>query len=309
MLTSLGVYLSHHLQAAVGSLKSLLRKPMATSLTIVVIAITLALPALFWVFTYNVEQLTVDWKQGGHISLYLKPSLSTQDQTSLLIEVKQIKGVGDASLRSPNDGLVQLQKQEGMEDIMNYLPDNPLPPLIEVIPAFNIDSASEIEQLYRKLRAMPGVEQAKVDIQWVNRLHAILTFASDVVHGLMALLALAVVLVIGNTLRLAIQNRSEEIQVLKLIGATDGFIVRPFLYSGIWYGLFGALVAILLVNLFLLSLVVAANQLAEAYSMQYPFHGLPLQQTLLLLVSAAILGWLGARLSVKRQLAAIEPCY
>lgn len=309
MLTSIKTYFSHHLQAAVGSFKALFHKPLATLLTIIVIAITLALPALFWVLTCNLEQLTIDWKQGGHISLYLEPSISQNEQSSLLLKIRASSGVGQVTLKTPEDGLTQLKQQEGMEDIMSYLTDNPLPAVIEVVPAVSIDSPAEIEQLYNKLKTFPHVEQAKVDIQWVNRLHAILTFVTDAAHGLMVLLALAVVLIIGNTLRLAIQNRQEEIQVLKLIGATDSFILRPFLYSGIWYGLVGALVAILLADLFLLSLVLAANQLAAAYEMHYPFTGLTSYQTLLLILSATILGWLGARLSVKRQLASIDPCY
>jgi cell division transport system permease protein len=157
------------------------------------------------------------------------------------------------------------------------------------------------------LKDIPEVEQAKLDVQWVKRLNAILGFTATIAHGLMLLLAMAVLLIVGNTLRLAIQNRHEEIQVLKLIGATDPFIIRPFLYSGIWYGLAGAILAVVLVNLFLFSLAMAANQLASVYQMHYPIIGLSLVQGILLLIVAASLGWLGARLSVKRQLASIEP--
>ncbi|GGI82982.1 permease-like cell division protein FtsX [Legionella impletisoli] len=309
MLNPLRTYLAHHAQAAVSSLNALLQKPLATFMTILVIAITLALPVLLWVFTVNLEQLTSQWKQTGHISLYLTPSLSKTKQAATLSQVRAIKGVGQATLKTPEDGLEQLQQQEGMNDIMSYLSENPLPAVIEVTPAIHIDKPSEIETLYHQLKELSNVDQAKLDMQWVNRLHAILDFASNVVHGLMVLLAMAVILIIGNTLRLAIQSRHEEIQVLKLIGATDSFIVRPFLYSGLWYGLAGAVLAILLVNIFLLSLVIEANHLAAVYQMHYPLAGLTFEQILLLLLAATILGWLGARLSVKRQLASIEPYY
>ncbi|WP_133130954.1 permease-like cell division protein FtsX [Legionella yabuuchiae] len=309
MLSVLRTYLAHHVQAAISSMNTMLQKPLATIMTIIVIAITLSLPALFWVFTANLEQLTSNWKQSGHISLYLTPSLSELKQTAVLTEVRSIKGVGQATLKTPKEGMTELQRQEGMADIMSYLPENPLPAVIEIIPAISIDKPSEIEALYQQLKALSHVDQAKLDMQWVNRLHAILDFATNIVHGLMILLALAVILIIGNTLRLAIQSRHEEIQVLKLIGATDSFIVRPFLYSGLWYGLAGAVVAVLLVNIFLLSLVMAANNLAAAYQMHYPLAGLTFAQILLLILAATILGWLGARLSVKRQLASIEPYY
>jgi cell division transport system permease protein len=225
----------------------------------------------------------------------------------MLQKVRSTSGVGQAQLKSSEDGLAELTQQEGMHDIMRYLPENPLPAVIDVIPALAIDSPAKLDLLSRDLQTLPSVEQAKVDMEWINRLHAILGFASKAAHALMALLALAVLLIIGNTLRLAIQNRQEEIQVLKLIGATDPFILRPFLYAGVWYGMAGAVLAVLLVNIFILSLGVAVNQLAVVYQMHYPLTGMSVSQILLLVLFSTILGWLGARFSVKRQLASIEP--
>lgn len=299
--------LAYHLQAATHSLNLLCRKPLATMMTVIVIAITLALPALFWVFTDNLSQLTIGWQQGGQISLYLKTGLSDAEQTTLLEKIKSTEGVGQATLKSAADGLSELIQQEGMQDIMRYLPENPLPSVIEVVPSLITDSPAKLDLLTRHLEALPQVTQAKLDMAWINRLHVISGFAANVAKALMSLLALAVVLIIGNTLRLAIHNRHEEIQILKLIGATDPFILRPFLYSGVWYGLAGAVLAVFLVNIFMLSLGVAVNQLAVAYQMHYPLTGLSIRQILLLVLFAIILGWLGARLSVKRQLSSIEP--
>lgn len=307
MLKKLRPLLAYHLQAASQSLNVLCRKPVATMMTAIVIAIALALPALFWLFTDNLSQLTINWQRGGHISLYLKPAISLDEQQKLLHKIRDTAGVGEASLKSPADGLAELTKQEGMHDIMRYLPDNPLPPVIEVIPGLTINSPAKLDLLARDLKALPQVEQAKLDMEWISRLQAILGFATKVANALMVLLALAVVLIVGNTLRLAIQNRHEEIQVLKLIGATDSFILRPFLYSGIWYGLAGAVLAVFLVNIFILSIGMALNHLTVVYQMHYPLTGLSMRQILLLIVFAIILGWLGARLSVKRQLASIEP--
>ncbi len=307
MLTNMRALLVFHLQAALTSLNSLCRMPLATMMTVLVIAITLALPALFWVMTDNMKQLTMNWQRGGHISLYLKSSLSSEDGVAFLLRVRGAVGVGHATLKSAAEGLAELQQQEGMQDIMRYLPENPLPAVIEVVPALDVNTPEKLKQLYLQLKAYPQVEQAKLDMLWVNRLRAILGFTAKLADGLMILLALAVVLIIGNTLRLAIHNRYEEIQVLKLIGAKNSFIVRPFLYSGIWYGLAGAIFAVLLVNIFMLSLTVVANQLAAVYQMHYSLVGLSTRQISLLVLSAIILGWLGAYVSVKRQLAAIEP--
>ena len=299
-------FLNHHLQAARTSLNFLCRTPLATMMTVLVIAITLVLPALFWVFTDNMEQLTANWQRGGHVSLYLAPSLPSADEVALLVRVRGTVGVGHASLKSAAEGLSELQQQEGMQDIMNYLPDNPLPAVIDVVPALDVDTPEKMEQLYLQLKSYPSVEQAKLDMQWVTRLYALLGFVSTLAHGLMLLLAFAVVLIIGNTLRLAIHNRYDEIQVLKLIGAKDSYILRPFLYAGIWYGLAGSIVAALLVNIIMLSLTVAANQLAAVYQMHYSLVGLSIRQLSLMILSAIILGWFGAYLSVKRQLSVIE---
>lgn len=297
----------YHLQAATQSLNLLCRKPLGTMMTVIVIAIALALPALFWVFTDNLSHLTIGWQRGGHISLYLKPSLTQAGQMKLLEKIQHMEGIGQATLKSSSDGLTELTQQEGMHDIMRYLPENPLPSVINVIPALVVDSPAKLDLLASQLKTLPEVEQVKLDMEWISRLHAILGFAANLANALMALLALAVVLIIGNTLRLAIRNRQEEIQVLKLIGATDAFILRPFLYSGIWYGMAGAVFAVFLVNIFILSLGLVVNQLAVVYQMHYPLTGLSVRQILLLIIFAIILGWLGARLSVKRQLAAIEP--
>ncbi|ARG96615.1 permease-like cell division protein FtsX [Legionella micdadei] len=307
MLKSMRALLSYHLQAASSSLNLLCRQPLATTLTVVVIAIALTLPTLFWVFTDNLAQLTGSWQRGGHISLYLKSPISAEEETALLERVQATEGVGHASLKSAADGLAELQQQEGMHDIMRYLPENPLPAVIEVVPSLAINSPAQMEQLFLRLKVFPQVEQAKLDMQWINRLHAILSFISKTAHALIALLASAVVLIVGNTLRLAIHNRHEEIQVLKLIGATDPYIARPFLYSGIWYSLAGAILAVLFVNIFMLSLAVAVKQLASAYQMHYPITSLSVKQAYLLVLISTLLGWLGARLSVKRQLASIEP--
>lgn len=299
--------IAYHAQAAAQSFNLLCHKPLATMMTVIVIAIALALPSLFWVLTDNFSRLTSGWQRGGHISLYLQHHLTENAQKSLLDKVRMTQGVGHVVLKPASEGLAELTQQEGMHDIMRYLPDNPLPSVIEVTPALSVDSEAKLDLLSRQLQLIPQIDQVKMDMEWIGRLHAILAFITKAAHSLMALLALAVVLIIGNTLRLAIHHRQEEIQVLKLIGATDSFILRPFLYSGGWYGLMGGLVAVFLVNIIILSLEVAVNQLAVVYQMHYPLLGLSIRQILLLVLFAIILGWLGARFSVKRQIASIEP--
>lgn len=307
MLRTIKPVLEQHLQAALHSLTLLCRKPLATLMTVVVIAIALALPALLGVLTDNVGRLTTNWQRNSHMSLYLQLGLSPVEQNRLLLQVKDTQGVGKATLRSSDEGLNELTQLEGMHDIMRYLPENPLPSVIEVVPSLTVDTPAKIEALFLQLKRLPEVSQAKLDMEWITRFHAILGFFTKASEGSMALLAMAVVFIIGTTLRLAIQNRQEEIQILKLIGATDAFIRRPFLYSGALYGLSGAIVAIFLVNILILGLGLAMKPLVAVYQMHYPLTGLSMRQILQLLSFAFILGLLGAGLSVRRQLASIEP--
>ncbi|MGC1182158.1 permease-like cell division protein FtsX [Legionella sp.] len=307
MIKKLRLLLAYHIQAATQSLNYLCSKSLTTLMTSVVIAIALALPALFWVFSANMDKLTAGWQRGGHITLYLKPELTETEQEQVLMQVRNTEGVSQASLKSAADGLVELTQQEGMQDIMRYLPDNPLPAVINVVHAMIVDSPEKLETLSHQLQGITDVEQTKIDMEWIRRLDALLGFMAHFANALLTLLALAVVLIIGTTLRLTLHSRQEEIRVLKLIGAKDPFILRPFLYSGAWYGAIGAVFAVFLVNIFILSLSMAVNQLTTVYQMHYSLSLLSLRQILLLVLFAIILGWLGARLSIKRQLAAIEP--
>lgn len=306
-MTHLRMWFAHHAQAAGNSLLALCRKPISTVMTVLVIAIALVLPALFWVITDNMARLTVNWQQGGHVSLYLKASLAREAETALLERVQTTVGVGHADLTTPAEGLLELQKQEGMKDIMRYLPENPLPAVIEVLPALDVNTPAKLEQLHLLLKSYPGVEQAKLDMQWVSRLHAILSLTAKCTEGLMVLLSVAVLLIIGNTVRLALHHRYEEIRVSKLVGAKDSYILRPFLYSGVWYGMAGAILAVGLVDLFLYRLTWVVAQLVSVYDIHYAFIGLSCEQMILLLFSAIFLGWFGAWLSVKRELSGIEP--
>lgn len=301
-MKNLRSWLAFHEQAFKHSLSFLWRERWSTAMTVMVIAMALMLSSLFWVLTDNVSRLTADWQRSGHISLYLDASLSSADEMSLLERVQKTLGVGEATLKTPEQGLAALQTQEGMQDIMRYLPENPLPAVIDVTPAATLNSAAEIKQLYQTLQTYPHVEQAKLDMEWVSRLFAFLNVVSTLAHMLMLMLALAVVLIIGNTLRLIIQDRHEEMTVLRLVGACDAFIMRPFLYSGVCYGAMAALLAIICVDLFIFSLDSGINQLFASYQMHYTLSGMSFSQMCLLMILAITLGWLGARFSVMRYI-------
>ncbi|OGV47186.1 MAG: cell division protein [Legionellales bacterium RIFCSPHIGHO2_12_FULL_42_9] len=307
MLNSLRELTAYHLQAAIHSFNLLILRPITTIVTIVVIAVALSLPTLCWVLSTSLNQLTIDWQRGGYISLYVKTGISDVDQKSLLDKIHKIPGVGDVILKTPQAAMQELQAQEGMHDVMRYLSENPLPTVIDIVPSITLHEPEAIEKLLDEIKLLPQIEQTNFDREWVIRLNALHGLAIKITYILMGLLSLCVLLIVGNTLRLLIHYHYDEIRVLKLIGATDEFIARPLMYSGIWYGLLGAILAVLLINLFMLSIAPALQELLNICHMRYVFHSLSVIEAYQIVFIAMLLGWLSAKLSIKHQLSSIAP--
>ena len=302
-------FLSRHTQAIKDSEKALRATPWTTLVTVIVLAVTLILPVLFWLLMGHLKPLTHEWREGNEIALYLDSPLSATDETALLARVRATDGVSNVMFMSAETSLKELEQQEGMHDVRRYLPENPLPSVINVMPASTLDTPEKLEQLFQILKNYPHVEQAKLNRDWSNRLYAVLGFMTHLTWLLCVLFGLMVVFIIRNLLRLAAQEHHEEIQVLKLIGATDGFIIRPFLYTGMCLGAVGALLAFLGVHAVLFALSHALHALISAG------FGVPLVVKFSLLDAlrfvgfGMLLGWLGAYLPLKRQLVCIEPCH
>lgn len=305
-IESIRCWLNSHKNALLVSHRNLLRSPLATFFTVMVIAVALALPTIFCVFKANIQQLTHTWQQGEHIALYLPVGLSQVDAEDVFERVQQTQGVDYARFISPEAGLLELKKQAGLQDVSAYLPNNPLPAVIEVVPSANIDTTESMQALFDVLSHYPHVEQAKLDLEWVNRLYALLKLVTNLMQSFMVLLGLAVMLIIGNTLRLAIQNRQEEVQLLKLMGATDGFIARPFIYTGLCYGALGAFFALFLTWILFQGVMKTCADALTVFDI-VDVHGLSIFMGFNVFLVSLGLGWLGSFLSVKRQLALIEP--
>jgi len=303
----INAYFSNHWQAIFASLRDFIRRPISTGLTILVIGIALAIPVIFFVFLNNVTHVSGGFEKANQISLYLHKSLAENHQQELLTYLRKRHDIAYANLITPSQGLQELEQMGSFADLTELLPDNPLPPLIEVHPALRASQPASVQLLYNELKRLPEVDSAKIDMQWVERLDALVNLATKVVDGFLVLLAITVLLVIGNTLRLAVQNKRQEIEVLKLIGATNRFIRRPFIYSGLFYGLFGALIALGLVDVLLVFIHKPVARLASFYHVDYRLIGLHAGNVILIVLLGLVLGGLGASLSVRRQIAAIEP--
>ena len=314
-LTKLGLaerlraYALQHAQVFFYSLGQLWRSPLATLMTAAVIGIALALPIGLQVVLQNVQTLDADWESGGDISLFLKQEVNDEEAQRLAEQVRKLPGVDSVTSLSRTQALQEFRALSGFGDALDALHENPLPAVVVVHPAHAVDPdrISATEQLVNELRGLPQVEIAQFDMQWLERLRAMLAIAERTVWVLGSLLALAVLLIIGNTIRLTIQSRRDEIEIIKLIGATDAFIRRPFLYSGLWYGFLGAIIAWLLVTLSLTLLQGPVGRLAALYNSHFKLSGLDGSTSLLLVCVAVVLGLLGSLIAVKRHLAAIEP--
>lgn len=284
------------------SIKLILRQPWSSFMTILMIAVTLMLAALCWMTTYYIGKLSDNWQQNETITLYLRQPLAEPEQKALLQKIQALPKVKSAILTTPMEGLKLLAEQDGMHDIMQTLPYNPLPAVIQVIPGPQLNTPAAIQALYNSLKAEADVAEAKFDSDWIEQLYSRLGFVKELVHFLTILFALSVTLVIGNTLRLLIHNRHNDIKVLQLLGAPTKFIRRPFLYTSIWYGLCAAILAVVFADIVLIMLRNGLNQWSESYHIHLSLSLLPILWILGLICVSIGLSWTGARLTLKYYL-------
>ncbi|HEY1991701.1 MAG TPA: permease-like cell division protein FtsX [Gammaproteobacteria bacterium] len=301
----LKAWLRDHVRVAVTSLGRLYRHSGTSLMTACVIGIALSLPAALQVLVGNARNVSGSWEGAARISVYLKASVSDADARALAGAVGKMDGVADVQYISADQALAEFKKLSGFGDAVSVLDKNPLPGVLVVRPKdADPDAAAALQH---QLAGNPQVDQVRLDLQWLKRLNAILDIVRRVVDILAALLALAVIFVVGNTIRLEIGGRRTEIEVSKLLGATDAFIRRPFLYHGAWYGLGGGVIAAILVALAVALVAAPVGRLADLYGSAYALRGLGFLGVLALIAGGALLGWAGSWLAVARHLRAIEP--
>jgi len=300
-------YLSHHKLMAVDSLSRLLSQMGSSLMTWLVLAIALALPMTLYVSLENVKQLSRTWDQTSQMSVYLTTGTSETEAQALTETIAQWPDVTSSQYISPEQALKEFSATTGLTDVIAGLDANPLPGVISVLPRLGNEDTGALEQLEAKLLEQSSVESVQLDLLWVKRLYQFMDLGQRLVWALAALLGLAVLLIIGNTIRLSIESRKDEIRVVKLVGGTDAFVRRPFLYTGIWFGLGGGLIAWLLLTAGLYWLSGPVERLISLYGSDFVLLGLGAKDSLLLILDGVILGWLGAWLAVSRHLSDIEP--
>ncbi|WP_437879606.1 permease-like cell division protein FtsX [Pseudomonas sp. LRF_L74] len=303
--TLLHAWLESHRASLVDSLRRLARQPIGSFFTCLVMAIALSLPMGLSLLLDNVERLGGSWQRAAQISLYLKLDASESVGPSLRDEIAGMPDVSEAEFISRAEALSEFEQQSGIGEALRDLPENPLPGVIVVTPK-EVDKAA-LEALRQRLSELSGVQQAQLDMQWVERLTAILKLGQHFVFGLSLLLILALLLVVGNTIRLHIENRRSEIEVIKLVGGTDGYVRRPFLYMGAIYGVGAGVLAWAVLAFGLDWLNDAVVRLAGLYGSDFALGGVPVEQGCYLLLGAVFLGYIGAWLAVARHLSELAP--
>jgi cell division transport system permease protein len=304
-MASLRHYLALHRQNLLDALRRLASQPLASLLTVLVIAIALALPAGLRVLVNNAGALNDSWQGAADFAVYLKIDVSAENAARVARTIGARPDVANVTLIDRTRALEEFRAKSGFGEALDALEGNPLPHTLVVRPKSG--AAGNVETVAAAIRAMPEADLVQLDTAWVTRLRAMLALAGRMVDLATVLLAVAVTIVVGNTIRLEINSRSVEIEVVKLVGGSDGFIRRPFLYLGFWYGLAGAVAAAVIVAAALLALEPPVRAVAALYGSGFQLVGLPLRDTAILVAGGAVLGWAGAWLATARHLKAIEP--
>ena len=302
-----GIWLNHHLQGAMSPLGRLRRAPLPTLMTVFMIGIALALPGALYVLTRNLERLGDGWERTAAISLFLKAEVDVEKADALVRRLTGRPELESINLISPEQALEELRAETGFAEAVEQLETNPLPYVLALRPVQSLGDVASLEGLREFLAALPETDLVRMDTLWVRRFQGMVQLGERAVLVLASALALGVLLVIGNTIRLEIENRRQEIVIMETVGATHAFIRRPFLYVGAWYGLLGGFTAWILISLARFLVQGPVSSLAALYRADFALAGLGPTALAILLGGSTALGLIGSWISVSRHLAAIKP--
>jgi cell division transport system permease protein len=305
--TRLSTWAERHAQVAVASIGRLGSRPIATLLVWAVIGVALTLPALLQVAVRNLAAAAPGQERAYVLNVFLKPSIGAAEARQVADRLGARDDIAAVELVTPDEALAEFRVRSGFGEALDALTENPLPATLLLTPSPANANPAGMATLRDQLQRLREVDQVSADTQWAERLQALLAAASRVADGMALLLAVAVLLVVGQVVRADIETRRAEIEVSKLLGATDGFVRRPFLYTGLLYGLGGGLVALLLVAGSVAWLAPAVTRVAALYGSRFELLGLPGQTAFLLVAGGAALGWAGSWVAATWRLRQIEP--
>jgi cell division transport system permease protein len=308
LMGSIRATFGHHSHTLQDSLKRLFKDPLQTLLTTSVIAIALSLPATLFLAVDNARQFENSFESFSQITVYVDSGVSSKKIASIESQLKAISEVASVVYISPEQALQEFTQSAGFGSALKHLDNNPLPPVFIIEPKLATTSvADEVQQLVTTVRQIPDVEETQIDMLWLQRLRSLTELGQKVVFALGLSLGLGILIIINNSIRLAIHNRREEITVVKLVGGTDAYVRRPFLYAGAIMGFFGALGAAVILAIGFWWLGSSVTQLSELYNSQYRLNGPGLEGCMLLIAIGSGLGLSGSWLAVGKHLKSIKP--
>jgi cell division transport system permease protein len=307
MAGALNVWIARHGQVLAASLGRLAAQPAATAMTMGVVAIALALPLFLNVLLMNTLIATESWNRAFDLTAYLAPGVDPERGQAIAGKLRLRADVAQVRLITPAEALEAFRTASGFGKALDALPENPLPTTLVVTPTLAASTPQGTATLQSSIAVLKDVDMVQLDTEWVQRLDALLEVLKRVVWLTAALLGVGVVIIVGNTIRLDILNRRTEIEVMKLVGATDGFARRPFLYSGVWYGLGGGLGALLIVSVAVALLARPVSHLSSLYGSTFNLKGLGWGSALPVLGAAVVLAWLGSWIAASRHIRAVRP--
>ena len=306
-IDKLHAYRDLHAHALFSSLGRLVASPFTSIMTIAVLAIAISLASGFYILVVNLQQLTGSLETSNQISLFLRDDVSDTHANKLADKIRQNTNVQSVKLITREQGLAEFQTYSGFGAAINALENNPLPIVIQVLPKNSLEDKQGLENLLKGFQQSAEVDFAQVDLQWVERLQSIMAVARLFAILLNLMLGLAVLFIIGNTIRLELHNRRDEVVIAKLVGATNSFIQRPFLYSGFWIGFISGVTAWFIVTVLMLILRQPVEKLSGLYEGGFHLLFLSFTDTLALIFISSVLGILGSWSVLIYQLRQLKP--
>jgi cell division transport system permease protein len=300
-------YLLNHAHGLFSSLGRLSRTPFTSTMTILVLAIAISLASSFYIVVANIQQLTGNLESSNQMSLFLHDNITDATGQKLAEQIQQNGSVVEVKFISKKQALEEFKANSGFSDALNALERNPLPSVIQVVPKNALESNEDIEKLMTDFKQFPQVDFVQVDMQWVARLQTIMLIAGRGVLLVSLLLGFAVTFITGNTIRLELQNRQDEVFISKLVGATHAFIQRPFLYTGFWLGFIAGFLGWLIMTIMLLILETPVEKLSTLYNSSFDLLFLSFSEFVLLLMISSVLAVVGSWAVLHYQLRQLKP--
>ena len=290
-----------HKRVAGEAFLRLMATPLASLMTILVLGISLSLPTLLYVSLNNIETLASGWQGVARLSLFLKLDTTESQSQQLQQTLRGKSEIESVTYISAEQGLAEFEQQAGLSELVRHFGKNPLPAVLEIIPKLSL-TPTAIIALQERLSTLSQVDVVRLDRDWIKRVHAILDLGNQLTWGMALILAVSLLLAIGNTIRLLITARMDEIRVIRLVGGTDGYIMLPFVCTGFWYGVLGAVMAWLVSGILFLLASDGLHDLLHLYQSDYRPGFLGFGDTLVLIAASTAIATLGAFIACRRQL-------